>query len=534
MNPLAGTGKLARLILRRDRFLLPLWILLLGSIPTVYVSATRELYSTEEGLREYYQSIISNPSLNAIAPAFAPNLGALVAWRAGVLYVFVGVVSLLTVIRHTRSEEDAGRRELLGATVVGRHAPLAAALGVTIAADIVLGLITTLAMTGSDLPAVSSLAFGLSLAGAGAVFAAAGAVAAQLTESAGAARGIAISVLGGAFLLRAAGDSGGPDSGSVFLSWLSPIGWAQRVRPYAGERWWVFALLAALLLALVAAAAALLARRDVGAGMLPRRLGRAAASPALRSPFALAWRLHRTLLLGWTAGLAVVGLVVGGASRNVDDLAKGGPELQEMLERLGQTTTLREAYLNASLGFIALIAAAYATQATLRLRAEESSLRAEPVLATAVDRRSWMASHLVFAAVGPAVALIAMGFTAGVSSATGDDVAGQIGEVVGGALVHVPAVWVLGGLTAALIGLLPRSATAIAWGAVTGCIVLSFLGPILQLDQWLLDISPFIHTPKVLGGTASFTPLAWLTVIAAVTTLAGLAGFRRRDIVSSA
>ena len=61
-------------------------------------------------------------------------------------------------------------------------------------------------------------------------------VAAQLTEGAGAARGIAVGFVGFSFLLRVAGD-GGEASGIGWLSWLSPIGWFTRLRPFASERW---------------------------------------------------------------------------------------------------------------------------------------------------------------------------------------------------------------------------------------------------------------------------------------------------------
>ena len=42
--------------------------------------------------------------------------------RAGLLALIAALVSVLTVVRHTRTEEEAGRRELLGATVLGRYA----------------------------------------------------------------------------------------------------------------------------------------------------------------------------------------------------------------------------------------------------------------------------------------------------------------------------------------------------------------------------------------------------------------------------
>lgn len=109
------------------------------------------------------------------------------------------------------------------------------------------------------------------------------------------------------FLLRAAGDAAGPEGRVAWLSWLSPIGWAHLVRPYAGEQWWLLAPILALAVALFAVAAVLTARRDLGAGMFAARLGRAAAAPRFGSAVALAWRLHRRALTGWTIGFVVIG-----------------------------------------------------------------------------------------------------------------------------------------------------------------------------------------------------------------------------------
>jgi polyether ionophore transport system permease protein len=95
------------------------------------------------------------------------SLGALTAWRAGLILVFVGLASLLTVIRHTRVEEETGRRELLGATVVGRRANLAAALIVTFGANLILAALLAAEMVGVGLPGTGSVAFGLSAAAVG-------------------------------------------------------------------------------------------------------------------------------------------------------------------------------------------------------------------------------------------------------------------------------------------------------------------------------------------------------------------------------
>jgi ABC-2 type transport system permease protein len=546
MKALAGTRGLIRLILRRDRIVLPVWILVLAVLPATYASATEQLFPTQEALDGYYASIVANPALlSTVGPVFGANLGALTAWRSGIVILFVGLACLLTVIRHTRAEEDAGRRELLGATVVGRHAPLAAALAVTFAAALATGLIMAGSLLGYGLPGAGSLALGLSFALAGWIFAGVGALAAQLTSSAGGARGIALTVLGGAFALRAAGDSGGESGDLLWLSWLSPYGWTQRVRPYADEQWWVFALGLGASIAVVAAAVALVAHRDVGAGMLAPRLGPASAGSRLRGPFGLAWRLHRGLLVGWTAGFAALGALIGGAAESVDTMVSGSPELADMLARLGGTAALKDAYIAASLSMLALAVSAYAIQAALRARAEETALRAEPVLATSLSRTRWLASHAVFAAFGPAVVLAVLGVCVGLASGaaggsmtgdtTGDTTgggAGRVGEVLVAAMVRLPAVWILAGLALALFGLLPRVAVPAAWGALAVCAFLGLVGALLRLDQWVLDLAPFAHVPNLPGGEVTVAPLLWLPAVAVALTVTGLAGFRRRDLAA--
>jgi ABC-2 type transport system permease protein len=73
----------------------------------------------------------------------------------------------------------------------------------------------------------------------------------------------------------------------------------------------VLGLSLSLVIVLCVAAYALSARRDLGAGLLPARLGVASASPRLDSPLALAWRLHRGSLFTWTAGAVVFGILLG-------------------------------------------------------------------------------------------------------------------------------------------------------------------------------------------------------------------------------
>ncbi|MFG1718307.1 ABC transporter permease [Micromonospora chalcea] len=527
MSTLTGTRHLVRLTLRRDRLLLPLWVLILAVLPMTYAASFAGLFPTAAERAAYLEGTARNPSIIALlGPAYGDSVGGLTAQRSGFLLLIVALASLLTVIRHTRTEEEAGRRELLGGNVLGRHAGLTAALLVTYAADLLLGLLTAAGLVATGLPVGGSVAYGLVTVLTGVVFATLGGLAAQLTETAGGARGIGLAGLGAAFGLRLAGDTASND----WPSWLSPLGWAARARPYEGERWWVLLLPLAATALLAALAYPVSVRRDLGAGVLPPRLGPATAGRGLSGPFGLAWRLHRGQILWWSVGFGLLGLILGGAAEAAGRSVEGSPRMEEIVARLGGASGMADAYLGVTLSLAGLAAAGYGIQAALRMRAEESAGHAEPVLATGTRRSTWLLSHVTFALLGPVVVLavtgLATGLTYGLSTG---DVPRQLGRMLAAGLTQVPAAWVLAGLAVLLYGLLPRLAPA-TWAVLAVCVLLGQLGAVLELDQWLLDLSPFTHTPQVLRDAWTPTPLYVLTALAAALAAAGLLTFRRRDL----
>jgi ABC-2 type transport system permease protein len=529
-NSLVGTWQLTRLALRRDRARLPTRLVLLAVVPSITPPAFDRLFPNEAARADYAAGLGADPALRALqGPIFGTNLGALTAARSLTFTaVLVALLSVLTVVRHTRAEEEAGRRELLGATVVGRQAGLGAALIVVAGADLALGAAVTAGLASFGLPLPGCAAMGLALAAVGVVLGALAAVAAQVTETSRAASGLALAALGLAFVVRAAGDAGSPS----WLSWLSPLGWAARVRPFAGERWWVLAPPFVTAVTLAGVAFGLSARRDLAAGLLPTRPG--PPNGALAGPFGLARRLQRGTLWGWTAAFVVAGSAFGGIARGVGELLGSSPQVVRLLRLLGGGDGLADVFLAAEFGILGLLASAYAIAATLRLRSEETDGRAEVVLATSVGRTRWAASHLLVAVAGPAVLLTGAGLTAGLvyGMAIGD-VTGQVPRLVGGTLEQLPAIWVLVGIALALFGVAPRLAGG-AWAALVAFLLVGQFGQLLQLPQWALDLSPFTHLPRALprtlGRPVDLAPLLWLTAIAAALMIIGLAGFRRRNL----
>jgi ABC-2 type transport system permease protein len=530
MSALTGTGSLVRLALRRDRLMVTAWIAIFVIMAAGSAGATVGLYSTVEERIQASAAINNTPSLVALyGLIYDPSsLGALAMIKLGGFGgALVGVLSVLLVIRHTRAEEEAGRLELVGSTVVGRHAPLAAALIVTVATDVVLGLLTGLGLVGSGLPASGSIAFGLAWASIGIAFAAVAAVAAQITSSARAAIAMSMAFLGVAYVLRAIGDT--DDGGRLtWLRWLSPIGWGQQVRAYQGDRWWAMVVPVVFLAAVVSVAFVLVARRDHGAGLVPARLGRAEAGRSLGSALGLAWRLQRGLLLGWLIAFALLGFVFGNIATNIGSFLES-PAARDLMQKLGGVQGLTDAFMSTELGMMGIILSVYGVLVVLRLRSEESELRAEPVLGTAVGRISWAWSHIVIALLGTTAIILAGGLAAGVSYAAQTGHASDFGRVFVAALVRLPAAWVLVGIAAAVFGFAPRAAV-VAWVALVAFLLIGEFGPLFELDQWVMNLSPYGHVPRLPGSELTAAPLIWLTLLAAGLLTAGLVGFRRRDV----
>jgi ABC-2 type transport system permease protein len=327
------------------------------------------------------------------------------------------------------------------------------------------------------------------------------------------------------------GDSGA-SHGLTWLTWLSPIGWAEEVRPFAGDRWWVLAIPLAAAAASTAAAFALAGRRDAGAGLVQPRPGSAIAGRLLGGPFGLAWRLERGTLAGWSAGFLVSGLAIGVVGNGIGKLiGSSGGAVDKALLRIGGQSALTNAYLAACMALLGLVAAAYATGVVLRLRTAETDGLGEPILTSPVSRYRWSGSTLLMTVVGTAVVLVIGGIGMGLGFGLATSGVGTwVSRLVGAGLVQLPAALCLAAFACLVVGLLPQWSIGLGWAAVGVCGLIGLFGPAVQLSQKVLDIFPFTHTPKLPGGAFSATPVIWLCAAALAMAAVGVAGLRRRDI----
>jgi ABC-2 type transport system permease protein len=521
---------LLRLAARRDRVLVPVSAFGLAAFVAVSAKATFELFPDLGAAQEAMAPTLSNPALVAMyGPISSLGIDSIATFKSVLLGgVFLALLAYVVVRRHTRTEEEAGRLELLGAGVVGRRAALTAAvlLGtfavlLTVALTVVWSIAVGLHPAGSVALGLTWLVIGLSWVGVTAV-------AAQLTSSTRGTAGWSLGALAVAFLVRAVGDTAAADSPARFLSWISPLGWGVKVSPFGENRYWIVVLGLALYAALVVVAFALLDRRDLGAGVLPSRAGHEGSTIA--SPGALTRRLARATLVGWVVAYVVLGVVLGSIARSVATFVDS-PQVADMLKALGgDAGSVIDLYFATELHFAAIGASALAIALITRMHTEETTTHLEAILATPVRRVAWALGHVVLAGLASALVLLVGATVAGlVHGADVGDIGGTVGRLTGAAISALPAVWVVMAVAMLLYGALPRF-TGLAWAALIVFLLLGEFGDLLKLPGWLVDLSPFAHLPALPGGTLEWTPLVGLTLVAAVVGAAGLAALRRRDI----
>ncbi|QIX27296.1 ABC transporter permease [Nocardioides sp. JQ2195] len=530
MRAVTGAAVLVRTFLARDLLTIACWT---AGVTLLYWSqaiSVDGLYSSQAEFDRAAASMEQNAAFVAMAgPARALNTtGGQVAWQATAFgAVLVGLMSMFLVGRHTRVEEETGRDELVRSAAIGRHAPMTAALAVTLLANAVVGLVTSASLLGYGLPAAGSWAIGVGLFLVGACFTGVALVAAQLTQGARAMYGIVGAVLGAAYALRAIGDVAGNG-----LSWLSPIGWYQAMRPYADERWWPASVLLVAAAVTVGAAYAVFGRRDVGSGVWASRPGPARASGGLAGwgvpgALGLAWRLHRGSLIGWTVGLFLGGLGYGTIGDDIGDLIGDSEATREVLA--AGAADLVDGFYGAAGLMLALIAGGYAVSAALRARGEEDAGRIEALLSTGLSRTGWILAHILVTVAGSVVVVIASG--AGLGAGYGL-VTGKWDQFARLAVAPASAgagVLVLIGLGVVLVGLVPRWA-GLAWLALGFCAVVMMFGQLLEFPDWLVDLSPFSHLALVPAQPFEAGSYAGVLAVGALLLLVGVLGLRRRDL----
>ena len=527
---LTGLPALLRFALRRDRVRLPAWVLGIS----LTVAATAAMFPgvyPDFAAQEARAALMGSPATVALA---GPQIGVdnytfgamMTNEMLALTSIVVALMSIFMVVRHTRGEEETGRSELVLANPVGQLAPMAAGLAMAVIANVALWIVTAVTLAGQGIESIDwpgSILYGAALASVGLVFAGVAAVAAQITEHARTASSMAGLVLGLVYTIRAVGDVLESP-----ISWLSPVGWAQRTYAFVADQWWPLLLSLVLTIALVIWAVALNSRRDFGSGLRQPKPGPSEASPRLSSAFALAVHNQRVSISAWAVSLGLFGLMYGSLLGEVEGFAeKLGSTLEDVLGEL-MSASLINGFLSFLAVMISMFASVYAANAVLRARNEENAGLSESVLATPTSRAKFLAGHVTVAFVGGAIVLFAglLGIATSGSAALGASV---IGDLMGAATVQLVPLLVVVSVAVALFGLVPRL-TGLVWVLVGYSMFALTLGGLVGLPDWAIDLPPFAMVPALPAEPFTLWTTLGLMVLAVALLTAGFWGFARRDL----
>ncbi len=530
---MSSATTLAKFIIRQQRRGALAWGSVFGVFVWVSAYGYASAYPSASDRAAIVNSLGSNTGVRALfGPARAlDTVNGFTTWRTGMLFATIGGIwGLLLATKVIRGEEDEGRAELVFASPVTRRSGLVGQLmgiggTVLLLFVTVLSWFVTVGVAGDYFSVTAALWFSIVACAGAALFAAVGAVTAQLGSSRRIAAAVAGGLLGLTFLMRAIAES---VENARWLAWLSPYGWIDRAHPLTGT---AIAPMTPALLVIVGCVFVtidLARRRDIGAGIWKARDVAEPKVALLRSPWLLAVRLTRGVAASWMVGVALFAAIFGIVSTAVSDSFGDNKAASDIFSRLGADLSAR-GYIGVT--FVMLGALLGFTAATLlsACRDEESAGRLEVLTAGPLRRAQWFLGRVGVAAV----ALVLIGAAAGLGGWLG--VAASGGHISFGAMalaglnVVPPGLLVLGVGTAAY-GLAPRAGVAVAYALVAWSFFVEMVGALVRMNSLVLDTSIIHHVAAAPAVDPRWQPTLIMVVIAVFGALVGAAALERRDI----
>lgn len=202
--------------------------------------------------------------------------------------------------------------------------------------------------------------------------------------------------------------------------------------------------------------------------------------------------------------------------------------MQELINPV-EGFSLTDQFIPILMTIMAMISTVPALMAMLKLVGEEKKGRTEHILSRAISRTRLMASSLILSIVTSFVmlSLTGIGLWSAGTAVMDDGIA--FGKIYSAAMVYLPALWVMIGITVLLIGLVPRFSGFI-WAYLLYSFIVVYLGGLLKFPDWMAKLSPYGHIPQLPVEDMDYIKASVLIIIAAALAVLGFIGYNKRDI----
>ncbi len=505
---------------------------LFAAITYIQPAAYRHAYPTTASRLAFAHSFAENKAIRLFygAPHDLLTVGGYTAWRVGgTLAIFAAIFGLLATVRALRTEEDAGRIELVLAQALGRRTAYLSALAAIAASILILAFAEFAGLLLGSLPAGASAYLAVATASVLLVFMGVGAVVSQIASTRRTALELGGAAVGLSLVLRVVADT---SNGAGWVRWATPLGWAEELKPFTGADPLVLVLPALATLLLLAAAARMAADRDIGTGILPARDTAEPRLHLLFSPTAQALRSERASLIVWLSSVGAFAYIIGVVAHSISS-AGISESLQREFAKLGSGSILTPSgYLAFVFIFFILAVSLFSCAQVAAARAEEAEQRLETLLSLPVSRSGWLGGRLFLAAC----ASVAISLAAGLFSWAGAESAGvriSLVRLLETGANCLPVAILFLGIAALAYALVPRASAGIAYGLVAVSFLWNLFGSLLGAPKWLVELTPFAHVGLIPAQPFRATAALAMVALGALASLSALWVFRRRDLLGA-
>lgn len=524
-NTLAGYGKYLRFTFKHNLVRYLVWTAIVVFM-IVYVGVYyKSMFNTQAKLDEF-ASIGAAPGMVAMIGKIScmATIGGAVwtkIWMFTALTLGIGMVFQVT--KGARADEENGRTELFRSRPFGIHSTLASVVNGALLLCLIIGILSALACMGLKLdPAgtgiTGSIIFGLSITAIGWIGVGVGALTNQLSASASLANSTGSIVIMVFYCMRMIGDMGSNNT----LTWLSPVGWGEKMAPWAQNRGWLIIPVIILTAALIAVAFIIESRRDYGSGVLKDKKGKSEANQLMRHSWGFILHLYKGSIIGWSIGIVIAGLMFGSVANSM--LSLFSEANASMLKGSGI-----ESLIGLLLCFIGLVSVVLPMLIMTGLRSDEAKGLTESQLAGTISRDRIILDRFVVGTCATALLLILGGFSFGLAyGAVANDMS-QTWKLAIDALIYLPGIMAIMGVIVLLFGLIPRATIPVTWFLYGAMYFDVLLSDALKLPKWAANIMPFIGTPRIPYEDFNASVFGYLAA-AIIFVLLGIIGLRRRDV----
>lgn len=522
------TSKLFYFYVKRNSKKMILWVVLLTALTLMIPPAFESMYPSQSKMSPIIE-MSKNPAMQAmLGPADFEhvNIGVLFTHEMTLFTaIMVAIMNILIVSRGTRGDEEDGRIIILTALPIGKQAPLMGHLLQTLLLNVSLMILLTLGLTllsvdGIDL--VGAFLYSSALGVFGIMFAALTMLVAQFVSSSSETTGVSIALLLIMYLVRAFGDVA-----NETLSMFSPMGWLSRTYAFSEDYWWPVWCILGITVIFVISAFVLNGLRDIEAKLLPQKKGKQHAKSYMKSPLGLQIKLQKMSFIYFAIGLFILGLSYGSIFGNLDDFFKDNPLLLSMLENPNGD------YVKQFLPQLMLVMAIISTVPTLlalfKIKKSIDKGYAMLVLANPISRIKYLLSFLIISVVNAVVMIFVAGLGLYAGQFYSMDTPLDFDMVIQSAIVYIPAILSFVGIGTVVIGW-GIKLTTLVYAYLAYTFLVNYLGTLLNVKDWMKDITPFEHIPSLPIDDFTSGPIITLLLIFIILCVIGVIGFNRKDI----